>query len=132
MEIHWITIVFYVVAILIIYLLYGLIFQIKDTNEPLFGQLAVLVILGLLIESIILVFSWGWVSAVAAFLLGLYFCLVVKNYRMTLVIASVTAASILLAFLSGIQVFFSLYFMGFGILLISFVYEVVKYRKKTE
>jgi len=132
MDIHWLTVVFYTIGILIIYLLFRLLFQIKDESDPRFGQSAVLIMFGLLINAMIAVFSWGWVFAAVAVVQGLFFCWLAKNYRMTLIIANITAIFLLLAFYSGIQIYFSLFFVGSGISLISFVFEIYKLRKEAK
>ena len=130
MDLHWTNIVFYTVLILMPVLVYRLFFQIKDPSDHRFGQTSFFILAIGIIESVLWMFSIGWIIAVAIVLIGILLLLINKKYKISLFIAVLTEIFALIVFFKGLQIFMYLFLLGCCACLASFITEFTKYRKE--
>ncbi len=130
MRIHWLTMVFYLSLIVIPLLILSLIFLIKDSADKRFGLISVVIILLGTIASFIVIFSIGYIIAIVISIVGVVLLLISKEYKTSLMIAVATVVSFSIGLLSGIQPLFYLFYLGCAVSVISFIFELFKYRKE--
>jgi len=130
MDLHWTNIIFYAVMILMPVLVYRLFFQIKDPADHRFGQTSFFILAIGIIESVLWMFSIGWIIATAIVLIGILLLLINKKYKTSLFIAVLTEVFALIVFFKGIQIFIYLFLLGCCACLASFITEFTKYRKE--
>ena len=128
---HWLTFVFYLSIVTIPLLVLSLVFLIKDSADKRFGLISVVIVWLGIMASFIVAFSIGYIFAFFTSIVGVVLLMLSKEYRASLLIAVITVVLFSLGFLTGIQFLYYIFLAGCVASVISFIFELIKYRKET-
>ena len=130
MGIHWITVLFYLSLVAILLLILSLIFFIKNSSDKRFGLISVVIVLFGIIASFISVFSIGYIIAIFISIVGIVLLFLSKEYKISLSISVITVVLFSIGLLTGIGLLFNIFSWGCVASVVSFIFEIIKYRKE--